>query len=139
MHKERKYETALVFLFQLLFWGGLVVACFANALNLPSWLPRVILIIYAIVFGLFAIGCLLYGGISLGTEWSEGLLAQHGSRPKTLLLLPGYAFLAGVGLFIFALASRYEPESNYLLLFAVLLAPGILIGILFGIIKGKQK
>jgi hypothetical protein len=97
MNKERKSDIATVIIFQFLFWGGLLVACFAKELNLPNWLPRAILIIYAVVFGLYVIGCLLYEGISLGLQWSESLFEQHGSRLKILLMLPGCVLLAGIG------------------------------------------
>jgi hypothetical protein len=139
MPKERKSDLVIIILFQIIFWGGLIVACFAKEIGLPNWAPRTILIVYGAVFVLYVVGCLIYGGISLGLQWSDSLFQQHGSRFKVLLLLPGYALLAALAWLAFALASQHVPESGALPLIALLLAPGVMIGVVYALIRGHRK
>jgi hypothetical protein len=139
MRKKSKIDIGVILLSQFIFWAGLAVACFAKELGLPKSAPRTIFIIYGVVLASSIVGGLIYGGVLLGLQWSQSLLEEHGSRFKVLLLLPGYVFLAGLVWLIFALGSRYLPESAALPLIALLLTPGVMIGFLIGLIKGRGK
>ena len=126
---------ATIIIVPLVFWAGLLAAAFAKELNLPSWLPRAVLIVYALALGLYIVG----GSLSFGLRWSERLFEQHRSRLRILALLPGYVLLACVAWLIIAVASRQVPDGTPVPLIALLLAPGVLIGIVFGIVRGKRK
>lgn len=123
----------------LIFWGGLLIACFAKELGLPAWLPRAIFITYGVFLGLFIVGGVVGGGAWLGFHLSQNLLEENRSRLKVLLLLPAYIVGATLIWFVFAFTVRSTAVENPLPLMALLVAPGILIGLTVGVVRGRRK